>query len=114
GEGEGGERGCIREVQGSAQEEQRISIRCNRGEGGRNIVATSNLRCQYFQPEGNGRGPNDIAFQPVGEIVAVERDRQPPQIGYDLMQKLEPFAVEVGILARQSGEIAARMRQTSN
>src|SRR5262249_9598526 len=75
---------------------------------------TSNLRCQYFQPEGKGCGPNDIGFQPLGEIVAVEQHRQPPQIGYDLMQKLEPFAVEIGILARQSGEIAARMRQTSN
>src|SRR5215510_6697312 len=97
----------ISECQRLAHDEQRISIRCNRGEGGRNIVATSNLRCQYFQPEGNGCGPNDIGFLPVGEIVAVEQDRQPPQIGYDLMQKLEPFAVEIGILARQSGEIAA-------
>ena len=72
----------------------------------------SNLRRQHFEPEGDGCGPNDIRFQPVGEIVAVEQDRQPPQIGYDLMQKLEPFAVEIGILGRQSGEIAARMRQT--
>src|SRR5262249_8389856 len=74
-------RASISECQRLAHDEQRISIRCNRGEGGRNIVATSNLRCQYFQPEGNGCGPNDIAFQPVGEIVAVEQDRQPPQIG---------------------------------
>src|SRR5262249_3340342 len=70
----------ISECQRLAHDEQRISIRCNRGEGGRNIVATSNLRCQYFQPEGNGCGPNDIAFQPVGEIVAVEQDRQPPPL----------------------------------
>ena len=48
----------------------------------------SNLRRQHFEPEGDGCGPNDIRFQPVGEIVAVEQDRQPPQIGYDLIVNL--------------------------
>src|SRR5215475_78749 len=67
-----------------------------------------------LRAQGNGCGLNDIGFQPVGEIVAVEQDRQPSRIGYDLMQKLEPIAGEIGILGRQSGEIAARMRQASN
>src|SRR5262245_35073940 len=69
------------ECQRLAHYEQRISLLRDRRDGGGNILGTSNLRCQNLQPKGNGCGPNDIGFQPVGEVVALNKTASRRRLG---------------------------------
>ena len=44
--------------------------------------------------------------------VDIGHDRQPAKTGDNLAQKFESLASKIGLLGRQTGDVAARSRQT--
>jgi hypothetical protein len=54
---------------------------------------------------------NRIHFKYGRRIYSIKDNRQAPQIRNDLTQEFQPFAGGIGLLGRQSGDVAARARK---
>ena len=59
-----------------------------------------------------GRCLNLAHFQHGSGIAGIGHDRQSAQTRYNLAQQFESLAGKIGRLQRQSGDVAARSRQT--
>jgi hypothetical protein len=59
-------------------------------------------------------GFNPIGLQHWLGIASVSQDGQSTKLGDSLAQELKPFADKIGLLDRDSGNVASRVRQALN
>src|SRR5262249_26716368 len=76
------------------------------------VLRWSDFGCNGLQAELAGRCLGLAHFQYGGGIADIGHDRQPAKIGDDLAQEFESLAGSIRYLVRQTGDVAARSRQT--
>ena len=89
-----------------------VRLALERLEGGRDILRSPDFECGDFEAERAGRGLDLAHLQHGCGIADIGHDRQPAEAGDNLAQEFEPLAGKIGRLDRQSGDVAARSRQT--
>jgi len=99
------------------QERVGTKIKCIRAvpeglEGRYDILSSPDFGCSDPKAEPAGRCLSLAHIQHGAGIARINHDRQPAKTGYDLTQELEFLATSVRHLVRQTGDVAARSRQT--
>ena len=83
-------------------------------EGVRDIVNLPDLRYCDLEAQRTGRSLNLVQFQHNGGIADIGDNRQAAETGNNLAQELEFLAPSIRYEIRQTGNVAARSRQTRN
>ena len=98
-------------------ERVRTNIKCiravlERREGRCDILRSPDFGRSDLKAEHAGCRLDLAHFQHGGGIADIGHDRQPAKIGYYLTQDFESLADSIRHLVRQTGDVAARSRQT--
>ena len=89
-----------------------VRLGLDRCEGGRDILRAPDFEWRDFDTELVSRGPNLIHFQYSLGIANISYDCEPAETGNNLAQEFESLTSSIGLLDRQSSDVAARPRQT--
>ena len=82
-------------------------------EGRRDIFHSPNFQCDGLKAEPAGCCFSLAHLDRGSRTADIGHDPQPAKIGENLAQHFEALASHIGLLERQAGDVAARLRESS-
>src|SRR6185437_15547433 len=93
---------------------ERLRAPIKRADDRRDFIRADHIQTDDFKSEFLCGRKNLVHRQLGGGIVGTGENREPAKTVKDIAQNFEPLADEVGLLIRQSSDVAARMGERSN